>query len=308
VSEGGDGRWTSGLDGVRKVLTPIDKKAEFIHWDGHVLGWVRSALGYPAAYSLEAAPYEGPAEAILMDLDGTSVHSEKFWVWIIESTTARLVGHSGFSLEEADLPHVMGHSVSEHLSYCIRKYAPGKTLEQARAIYFEVVDREMAAIMEGRGRQDAFEPAPFLKDFLLILKGRGVKVGLVTSGLHAKAWPEILSAFRQLNLGDPLEFYDAIITAGTTFGLRSTGTLGELSPKPHPWLYAETGRIGLGMDRSLRHRVLGVEDSSAGVLAVRLAGYPCVGIAGGNIEQAGYGSLVLETAPDLERILELALG
>ena len=72
----------------------------------------------------------------------------------------------------------------------------------------------MAEIVAGRGRDDAFEPAPGLKDFLLELKGRGIKIGLVTSGLHEKAWPEILAAFRQLGMGDPLDFYDAIITAG----------------------------------------------------------------------------------------------
>ena len=37
-----------------------------------------------------------------MDLDGTSVHSEPFWVWIIEQTTASLLGDPGFRLEESD--------------------------------------------------------------------------------------------------------------------------------------------------------------------------------------------------------------
>ena len=60
--------------------------------------------------------------------------------------------------------------------------------------------------MEGRGKTDAFTPAPGLKDFLMELKKREIKIGLVTSGLYEKAWPEILSAFRTLEMGNPEEF------------------------------------------------------------------------------------------------------
>ena len=72
----------------------------------------------------------------------------------------------------------------------------------------------MAAILEGRGRADAFVPAPGLREFLLALKGRGIRIGLVTSGLYEKAYPEIVAAFRALGMGNPRDFYDAIITAG----------------------------------------------------------------------------------------------
>ena len=72
-----------------------------------------------------------------MDLDGTSVRSEEFWIWIIEMTTASLLGNPDFKLEEADMPFVSGHSVSEHLQYCIDKYCPDKTIEEARNYYFD---------------------------------------------------------------------------------------------------------------------------------------------------------------------------
>ena len=42
-----------------------------------------------------------------------------------------------------------------------------------------------------------------LKEFLLTLKERGIKIALVTSGLHEKAWPEIVAAFRALKPGRP---------------------------------------------------------------------------------------------------------
>jgi beta-phosphoglucomutase-like phosphatase (HAD superfamily) len=235
-----------------------------------------------------------------MDLDGTSVHSEAFWVWMIERTTAELLARRDFSLEEADRPHVSGHSVSEHLQYCIAKYCPGRKVEEARAIYTRLVDREMVELLAGRGRAEAFEPAPFLREFLLGLKARGVKIGLVTSGLHVKAWPEIVAAFRQLDLGDPSDFYDAIITAGVSVAATRPGTLGELQAKPHPWLYAETARVGLGIDPADRASVVGLEDSGAGVVAIRLAGFACIGVEGGNIAASGTRCLCERVATNLE--------
>jgi beta-phosphoglucomutase len=286
-SSGGEGLFQAGKDGVKSILTAADNKADFIVYRDKTLVYVKSQLGYPAIYELRPPVFDSPAEAVLMDLDGTSIRSEKFWIWIIERTTARLLGNPSFSLVDEDEPHVSGHSVSEHLEHCIRKYCPERTVEEARRIYFEITHHEMNEILEGRGRQDAFVPNPGLKDFLLALKSHGIKIGLVTSGLYEKAWPEILSAFRTLGLGDPLDFYDAIITAGQALRKGQTGTLGELAPKPHPWLYAETARIGLEMPSGKRNRVIGLEDSSAGILSIRLAGFAALGIDGGNIRQSG---------------------
>lgn len=282
-----DGIHQPGKDGVKSVTATGDRKVEFIAFGDHTLAYVKSAMGYPAYYPVQPVRLERPIKAVLMDLDGTSVRSEEFWIWIIQQTTASLLGNPKFELEEADLPHVSGHSVSEHLQYCIGKYCPDKTVEEARTFYFEHTNREMREIMEGRGRANAFTPSPGLKDFLYGLKSLGVKIGLVTSGLYEKAWPEILSAFRTLDMGDPKEFYDAIITAGFAMRKGEVGTLGELSPKPHPWLYAETCRVGLGIDVADRHHVVGIEDSGAGVCSIRLAGFSTIGFAGGNIIESG---------------------
>jgi hypothetical protein len=130
---------------------------------------------------------------------------------------------------------------------------------------------------------------------------------LVTSGLYEKAWPEILSAFQAMDLGDPCEFYDAIISAGYPLGQGQVGTLGELSPKPHPWLYAETMRVGLGIPFEERQSVVGIEDSGAGICAIRLAGIPAVGIAGGNIEASGTRSLCTQYCQTFGEIASLIL-
>jgi beta-phosphoglucomutase len=308
TATGGDGLYRAGYDGVLQIWTPEDGKVDFIVYKHHTLAYVKSALGYPAIYTVPEVAFQAPAKAVLMDLDGTSVRSETFWMWIIERTMAHLSDNPLFRLEEEDEPFVSGHSVSEHLKYCIDKYDPRFKVEEARDAYYKITDRELGEIMKGGGRSGAFSPAPGLKRFLLELKNHRVRIGLVTSGLYAKAWPEILSAFRTLELGDPLEFYDAIITAGTAIRPGQTGTLGELSPKPHPWLYSETAKVGLGISADQRDRVIGLEDSSAGVISLRLAGHCVIGIEEGNIRKGKVDSLCLNLYRNLEDALPVILG
>ena len=303
-----DGHFRVGRDGVRYVLTPADRRVEFVVFDDRTLAFVNSSLGYPAYYPVPPVAIERPVRAVLMDLDGTTVRSEPFWVWMIEKTTASLLGDEAFALDESDLPHVSGFSVSEHLQYCIRKYCPSRTVEEARRHYFEHTHREMQAILEGRGRADAFVPAPGVREFLLALKHDGVRIGVVTSGLYEKAWPELVAAFRTMGLGDPRAFYDAIVTAGFPMRAGEPGTLGELSPKPHPWLYAEVCRVGLGIPFEDRHHVIGIEDSGAGVCAVRLAGFAAVGMAGGNIAGSGTRPLCQHYCASFDEVLAIIRG
>ena len=300
-----DGAFAVGKDGVRSVTATGDRKVEFVAFANHTLAYIRSAMGYPAYYPILPVALAKPVKAVLMDLDGTSVRSEDFWIGIIQKATASLLGNPKFELEEADLPYVSGHSVSEHLQHCVRKYCPDRTVEEARRFYFEHTYREMEAILAGRGRKGAFQPTPGLKEFLLALKARGIRIGLVTSGLYEKAWPEILAAFRDLGMGDPKDFYDAIITAGFPLRKGEVGTLGELSPKPHPWLYAEVARVGLGLSPEDRNSVVGIEDSGAGVCAVRLANFPTIGFGGGNILESGTRELCQYWCENFQDVLEV---
>jgi beta-phosphoglucomutase len=302
-----DGRFATGKDGVVSILASGDRKVEFIFFKNHVLAYISSAMGYPAYYPVQPVKIEKPVKAVLMDLDGTSVRSESFWIWTIQLSIASLLGNPKFELEEADLPYVSGHSVSEHLEYCVRKYCPDKTVEEARKYYFQHTHFQMREIMEGRGKADAFTPSPGLKDFLLELKARSIKIGLVTSGLYEKAWPEILSAFRTLKMGDPKDFYDAIITAGFPLRKGEVGTLGELSPKPHPWLYAEVCRVGLGIGVEQRSHVVGIEDSGAGVCSIRLAGFAVVGFDGGNIVESGTKGLCSHYCKTFDEVQKIIL-
>jgi len=302
---GGNGCFEIGQNGVQQILLSKDKKVEFIFLKKHTLAFIRSALGYPAIYPVLPVKIQKPVKAVLMDLDGTSVRSEDFWIWIIEQTTAKLLDNSTFQLEEKDIPFVSGHSVSEHLEYCIKKYCPDKSLEEARAHYMRNTRREMEKILCGRGRENAFVPVDGLKEFLYKLKEKNIKIGLVTSGLYEKAWPEIIAAFRTLNMGDPLDFYDSIVSAGFPLQKGAAGTLGELQAKPHPWLYAETAKIGLGIDFADRNAVVGIEDSGAGVCSIRLAGFSCIGMADGNIKAAGLKSLCSNFCDNFVEVMKI---
>ncbi|PIS27118.1 MAG: haloacid dehalogenase [Candidatus Marinimicrobia bacterium CG08_land_8_20_14_0_20_45_22] len=302
-----DGTFHVGKDDVQSIISTGDGKVEFVSFPEKTLACVLSAMGYPAYYPVLDVEIKKPVKAVLMDLDGTSVKSEGFWVWIIQQSISSLLGNPKFELSESDLPYVSGHSVSEHLQHCIAKYCPDKTVEDARVFYFEHTRREMKAILDGNGRVGAFTPRAGLKEFLLKLKEQKIKIGLVTSGLYEKAYPEILSAFRTLDMGDPAEFYDVIITAGFPLKKGSVGTLGELSPKPHPWLYAEVSRVGLGIPFSERHHVVGIEDSGAGIVSIRLAGFSAIGISDGNIEDSRAKALCNHYCRDLDEVLRVLL-
>jgi beta-phosphoglucomutase len=305
LKQNADGMFKTGENGVVSVCTTGDEKVEFISFADRSLAYVKSEMGYPAYYPIHPTRLKGPVKAVLMDLDGTTIRSEGFWIWIIEKTTQSLLDDASFRLEEGDPPFVSGHSVSEHLQYCIAKYNPGASLEDARKYYFQHTHFEMNEIMEGRGKPNAFTPSPGIKVFLLKLKEMGIKIGLVTSGLYEKAWPEILDGFKTLGLGDPKNFYDCIITAGFPLRRGEVGTLGELSPKPHPWLYAEVARVGLGLNFADRNSIVGIEDSGAGICAIRLAGYPTIGMADGNIISSGTLALCDYYCEDFEEVYKI---
>jgi beta-phosphoglucomutase-like phosphatase (HAD superfamily) len=306
---------------MKPVLTVLTTKVELIGFEHSTLAYVKSELGYPAYYPLSATVLNHPVKAVLMDLDGTTVRSEEFWIWIIEQSIASLLSDNKFRLSEEDIPYVSGHSVSEHLLYCIQKYAfgdasggrnyptsAGKALAEARAHYTRHTEREMDLILEGRGRASAFTPSTGIKEFLLELKKLNIKTALVTSGLYRKAYPEIISAFDTLGWGDPAKFYDCIITGGYPLGEGRAGTLGELEAKPHPWLYAEACAVGLGITGEDKCNVIGIEDSAAGVCAVRLAGYYTVGISGGNVLESGARGMCDRYCDSFDEILEIIRG
>jgi len=271
---------------------------EFFDWKGKPYCTIHQC-GVEATYPFEKPQTEFPVQAVLMDLDGTTVISEEFWIYLIEKTVKQ-ISSPDFRLSEEDTPFVSGFSTAEHLEYCLNKYKIPKTVNEALEVYHKTARFELNEIMEGRGNADAFKPRAGLKEFLDSLKKAGIKIGLATSGLDYKAIPEILSAFRVLDMGNPIEFYDAIITGGRRKGEGEYGTIGEMAVKPHPWIYAEL--IG-GLNVDKKHAIV-IEDSSAGLLSGRLAGMNVIGFNDGNLIQSGLHEECIAIADTFEDIMQ----
>ena len=275
---------------------------EFFDWKGKPYCTINQC-GVEATYPFEKPQTEFPIQAVLMDLDGTTVISEEFWIYLIEKTVKQ-ISSPDFRLSEEDTPFVSGFSTAEHLEYCLNKYKIPKTVNEALEVYHKTARFELNEIMEGRGNADAFKPRAGLKEFLDSLKKAGIKIGLATSGLDYKAIPEILSAFRVLDMGDPIEFYDAIITGGRRKGEGEYGTIGEMAVKPHPWIYSEL--IG-GLNVDKKHAIV-IEDSSAGLLSGRLAGMNVIGFNDGNLIQSGLHEeciAMVDTFEDIMQFLQI---
>ena len=256
--------------------------------------------GIDAIYKIPTTKFSPKAKAVLMDLDGTTVKSEEFWIYLIEKTVQKIIGNTSFNFSDEDIPFVSGYSTLQHLKYCIDKYELKIDVSDANKIYHAIAETELKEILKGGGNINAFKPRDGLKDFLTQLKSDGIKIGLVSSGLEYKAIPEIVSAFRVLKMGNPLDFYDAVMLGGKRKIKGQYGTMGETCAKPHPYIYYETGE---SLCRE-REKVITIEDSSAGVISSIVAGYEVIGFRDGNIVSSHADSLCHKCVNDFSEIYE----
>ena len=91
---------------------------QFIGQGNERFALVKVPADFPVRYPLRETTFAKPAKAVLMDLDGTTVLSEHYWIDAIRVTVSRVLGDSSFRFSAADLPHVSGYSTREHLAYC----------------------------------------------------------------------------------------------------------------------------------------------------------------------------------------------
>ena len=293
------GLFRTGENGVREIASAADGKIHFIDYAGETLCGIESCSGQSAIYPLLPAELSAAPRCVIMDLDGTSVESEEFWIECIRKTVSELLGKNVTFVAE-DLPYVSGHTTAEHLDYALKKYGGG-TAENASETYLKVSRAELERVLNGEANE--IRPSEGLKEFLLALKARGVKIGLASSGLFYKAVPEIEAAFGAMKLGNPLDFYDSVITGGVEKQKGKYSTLGELAAKPHPWLYKELAVNGLNCVK--REEAVVIEDSASGVLAARLAGYAVIGLTTGNIDASGLNELCCARANSLSHALKI---
>ena len=100
LTQTSDQKFKTGENGVKSIVSTGDKKVEFISFDTHCLAYVLSSSGHCAYYPIHPVQLQRPIKAVLMDLDGTSVRSEEFWIWIIQKSIASLMNKPDFELEE----------------------------------------------------------------------------------------------------------------------------------------------------------------------------------------------------------------
>lgn len=303
-----NGLFQTGCDGVEDIIESKDGQYTFLCYKDKTIVQLRSGGIYDAYYSLPDPVFEGPARYVLMDLDGTAIDSEHFWIGIIQKSISQLMGNPKFCFEDADLPHVSGYSVAEHLRYCIEKYCPDKKLQDAREIYKELEYRELTMLLHGTGHIDAFRPMDGLKDFIRELKKREIKIALVSSGSRFKVQAEVAAACRQIGVESETEIFDCVMTGGIAVQKGEFGTVNEMAAKPHPWMYAEAARSGLGITDREYPKVIGLDDSAAGIMSLRLAGFEAIGMAGGNIITSGIAPLARKSGCCLLEALPVILG
>ena len=305
----GRGTLKAGEQGV--TMLAVNKAHEFIFVfrGSSVEVILNNKVGLFPSFAMLPARIEAPIKGGLLDLAGTCVKSEAFWIAVILEAVNRMRNRLGMppvaAFDRSELPHISGRTVPEHLLYCIQHYCPRAALGELQDLYTDIAEEYMQKLNAGELDIDAFEPAEGLKELLLMLKENGIKIGIVTSGLYYKAWPELKQAMDKLGLGEPTEFFDAVLTSGTLAKKGGAcGTMGNAIAKPWPNIYFEAAQvIGFTMDE--REHYVGVGDSGSDAGSLRLMGTPFIGVAHGNIEQGGTKCMCTDFAGSLAEVKEL---
>ncbi|MCF7861972.1 HAD family phosphatase [Candidatus Woesearchaeota archaeon] len=236
-------------------------------------------------YPLLNSTIQKPVKAVMMDMDGSSTDTEKLVLVALRKMMAEAVGVANFDFKPEDMQHIMGDSTSNHISYLIKEYdLDPKKARNYENTYYKNYHCSLHEIRDGKA-PGLVQPMPHLKEFLLYLKKNDTKIGLVTSSLQDEMEIVMDEVFRVMDMGCNFrDFYDGIISAGIQGRKGKIGTLGELCLKPHPWLYSDMGQRLLGMSKDERENCVVIEDSTAGIVAGRLAGYPVIWVPHGDNE------------------------
>ena len=185
----------------------------------------------------------GPYRYLLFDLDGTLSETDSLHLptWV-----EALLPH-GIEVDEAFYrENISGRANAE----IVGDLLPDLSEREGR----EIVEAKEAGF---RGRAGELEPLPGLLDFLVTVKERGVKTGLVTNAPRENVGA-VLAA---LGLED---FFDAVVPAEEVRAAK---------PDPEPYL---TALEKLGAEPG---EALAFEDSLSGIRSAVDAGVPTVGIA-----------------------------
>ncbi|MCK4591287.1 MAG: HAD family phosphatase [Candidatus Latescibacteria bacterium] len=240
-------------------------------------------------------------EAVMMDMDGSSTDTEKLVLEAMRQMMREVLGKSDFRFAREDFPHIIGDSTTNHVKYLVKTYnLDPAQLDQCIDTYYQRYHQTLYDIRDGKIGDILIEPMPGLKEFLTTLRQRGVKIGLVTSSLKEEADIVMPEVFKGMGLDPDYEsFYDGVIAADE---------VGEAFLKPHPNLYIRMAEEKLNVRN--RRNCFVVEDSTAGIIAARVAGFavaavPHPGTRDHSLELANLGIMKRGLPEILERNLFL---
>ncbi|GAD51470.1 hypothetical protein MBEHAL_0230 [Halarchaeum acidiphilum MH1-52-1] len=211
-------------------------------------------------------------EAVVFDMDGVIVDSERYWV-------AEVAEILDVAVPDADVDpeSVVGINVYDQYDLLADEYDVAVTREE----YFDLFDRHADTVYtESATLTDGFH------DLVAEIRACDLPIGLVTSSFPQ--WVELV--FERFDLGDA---FDVVVTAGDE----------DVPGKPEPDLYElAAGRLGVDPNG-----MLVVEDSEHGVDAASAAGAHVVGYQHGASADMDHGAAdAVATDPDSfrERVLE----
>ncbi len=178
-------------------------------------------------------------KAVLFDFDGVVVQSEP----LHKKTFMELLSPYGVEVSDERWYREFAGTGSRHIfEVLVREYGigedPALLVEKRKAAYERYV------------RGGALKETPGIREFLEMLRERGIKTAIV-SGSHRT---NVQAALETLGLGG----YFDLIVSGDDMKLRK--------PDPGPFL-AAASRLGLRPDECV-----GIEDSRSGILSVKAAG------------------------------------
>lgn len=230
----------------------VSGKPKYIHVDTPV----------PTRYELQEPRTDfANLGAIMMDMDGSSTDTEKLCLEALRLMVAGVLGEPDLRFGREDFPNIIGDSTTNHVRYLIEKYGlKPERLDDYISDYYGHYHRVLYDIRDGKIEKKLIVPMPYLREFLEWAKGRGIKLGLVTSSLQEECDIVMAQVFKEMGMAVSFkDYYDGLIAADA---------VGEPFLKPHPNLYVLM-REQLGVPPE---RAVVIEDSTAGIAAGRIAG------------------------------------